>query len=798
MERRFFQLAAALLLLASATASAQNPVPLYRNPPPRQGTIAGKLEELSRTLLGNNSAEPSAAASNNAAASASTSGPRTTTGSNRPTVGSSPHITNQTLTSPQYTASRPAAPASTASQTSGTDTSGAANSSRRTAQPGYRSSPTGTTAATAAPAAAPRQEPRTLQEALMSARRSPTASQPPVYNPPKTTTTAATAATKPTTAAPRAASEEKPAPLRSARRTQIVEETTENVETTEEPVEEEQPKPAPKAKLAASDALLVTQKSPALAVETSGPRKVSVGAEGRYKVAVQNTGDVAARDVEVWIELPEHAEVVGAEGSKGDARLPNDGEGKGLVWTIDQLAPRSREELTMRIVPRKNQSFGMAVQWSHAPAVAQMMVDVQEPRLMMALSGPKEVSYGEKAVFKLTFSNPGNADAENVIVKLLPIGANDGPMDSHNIGNIKAGDNKVVEMELIARQTGHLTIKAEANGAGGLRAYLNEEVLVRRADLKIDIEAPKFQYARTVVNYKVHVSNPGNSPATDIHVAAQMPARATYVSSTGGGQIDADGTRVVWNVRSLPAGEEQVLQFRCQLEAAGINRLQVVSTSGDLQHTASAITEVEALADLVLDVIEPEGAFPVGEEVSYEVRIKNRGTKSADGVDVLAFFSNGIEAVSATGGKHEIGAGKVTFQTLTNIGAGKEVTLKVKAKAQVAGNHVFRAEVYCKSLGTKLAEEGTTRFFGNSEEAAEEPTPTPAAAPAAERTGGLRSSSESRYGSGSSQGSSRSEPAEPTSSRSTTSRYRSVAPPVSVDETENNDSPLKPIPQERE
>ncbi|MEX0585417.1 MAG: hypothetical protein WD176_02145, partial [Pirellulales bacterium] len=325
-----------------------------------------------------------------------------------------------------------------------------------------------------------------------------------------------------------------------------------------------------------------------------------------------------------------------------------------------------------------------------------------------------------------------------------------------------------------------------------------EEVLVRRADLKIDIEAPKFQYARTVVNFKVHVSNPGNAPAGDVHVAAQMPARATYVSSTGGGQIDADGTRVVWNVRSLPAGEEQVLQFRCQLEAAGINRLQVVSTAGDLQHTASAITEVEALADLELDVIEPEGAFPVGEEVSYEVRIKNRGTKSAEGVDVLAFFSNGIEAVSATGGKHEIGSGKVTFQTIPNIGAGKEISLRVKAKAQVAGNHVFRAEVYCKTLGTKLGEEGTTRFFGNGDEAVEEPTPTPAAAPAAEGSSSLRSSGGLRYGTSNSLGSSRSEPVEPSSSRSVTSRYRNVAPPVSVDETESNDEPLKPIPQEQE
>ena len=37
--------------------------------------------------------------------------------------------------------------------------------------------------------------------------------------------------------------------------------------------------------------------------------------------------------------------------------------------------------------------------------------------------------------------------------------------------------------------------------------------------------------------------------------------------------------------------------------------------------------------------------------------------------------------------------------------------LTVKAKAGIAGNHVFRAEVHCKSAGTRLVREEMTRFY---------------------------------------------------------------------------------------
>jgi hypothetical protein len=164
----------------------------------------------------------------------------------------------------------------------------------------------------------------------------------------------------------------------------------------------------------------------------------------------------------------------------------------------------------------------------------------------------------------------------------------------------------------------------------------------------------------------------------------------------------------------------------------GANTTQVISVAeGDLRNTASISTVVEALADLTLEVKDPQGPVPVGQEALYEVHVRNRGTKSADGVEVLAFFSEGIEPTEVEGGPHQISPGQIALAPIATLGPGHEMIYKIKAKAAKSGNHIFRAEVQCPALDTKLAAEETTRFYGETADggpAAEEPA-SEAAAP---------------------------------------------------------------------
>jgi uncharacterized repeat protein (TIGR01451 family) len=445
------------------------------------------------------------------------------------------------------------------------------------------------------------------------------------------------------------------------------------------------------------------RQSPLVSVETNGPRTIVIGREATYLVTIKNSGEAAAQDVSAIVKIPEWTDVVGSQTTAGTTKVAAGDAIEPFLWKIPRLESHSKETLTLRLLPRKGRGFDLAVQWTFSPLSTQTTVDVQEPKLTLALAGPDEVVYGQSKLYRLTIANPGTGDADNVVIKLDPIGNSTAGPTKHPIGTIKAGENKVVELELTARQMGNVSIHAAATAEPGLKADVAQDVLVRRAAVALQVDGTKCKYAGTAGTYTIHVSNSGNATAENVRVAATLPPGAKFISASGGGQLKADQGKVVWTLPSLKPSGAMSLDLKCVLTTPGANRLQVTSTAaGDVSDSATVTTNVEALADLKLEVTEPAGPIAVGDEVVYELHVRNRGSKAAEGVTVITYFSDGIEPVSAQGGTHDISNGVVAFHPVANLAAGGELTLKVKARADHGGKQVFRAEVECGALGTKL------------------------------------------------------------------------------------------------
>ena len=104
-----------------------------------------------------------------------------------------------------------------------------------------------------------------------------------------------------------------------------------------------------------------------------------------------------------------------------------------------------------------------------------------------------------------------------------------------------------------------------------------------------------------------------------------------------------------WASSQLPPGEQREFEMKCTLALSGVNRLEfTTSAATDLVATTESVTRVEAIADLRLEVKDPEGPVPVGGDASYEFHVHNRGTKAAENVEVMAYFSNGVEPITLT------------------------------------------------------------------------------------------------------------------------------------------------------
>ncbi len=459
-------------------------------------------------------------------------------------------------------------------------------------------------------------------------------------------------------------------------------------------------------------ATLLRQQAPSLLVETKGPEEVIVGREAVLRVQVFNEGDLVARDVLILLELPADVELTSAQPTGGQMETASTIAG-GTQWRIPAVNPGGGESLTLKVIPKSARPLDVKMKWTTAPAEASTVLNVLEPKLQLAVTGPKEIGYGEKAVYTMTFSNPGTADAEDVEVMLMPLEPGSQP-ETHEIGTIAAGDKRDVEIELVPKQTGTLQIRAQATAVGGLVSQVSEDILIRRAGIDVQLEGPNFRYAKTPATYRLKVTNPGNAPTAGLQVGAILPPGAKLVSATQNGQ-EEEGGRVRWRLDNLAPGKEMYLEVRCELIQAGPNRLTAVALAdGDLRAEHEFTTDVEALADLNLNVRDPKGPVPVGEETEYEIVITNRGTKAAEGIEIAAYFSNGIEPVSVSGATHQLQPGMVVLGPLPVLAADDQTIIKVRARADNPGNHQFRVELHCEALDTKLAEQKMTRFYGDA------------------------------------------------------------------------------------
>ncbi|MGC3968530.1 MAG: hypothetical protein QM775_14465 [Pirellulales bacterium] len=266
----------------------------------------------------------------------------------------------------------------------------------------------------------------------------------------------------------------------------------------------------PSAEGGRQSGVLTAFNSPEITVETVGPRRISIGREATYRVVVRNRGQTDARQVVVSMGLPQSAEIVELHGTSGHTTSADEhAAGKPLEWRIETLSARAEEELTLVLIPRRSETFDLQIGWTCSPALAVAAIEVEEPQLHMAISGPSEVTFGEQRLYKLTVSNPGTGTAENVELQLMPLSPGDGDPVAHRIGSLKAGDSLSVEVELTARQAGKVQIRTEATAAGGLKSAAVTDVVVRRAALEVAVAAPKMLFAGVPGNYEVRSSQYG-------------------------------------------------------------------------------------------------------------------------------------------------------------------------------------------------------------------------------------------------------------------------------------------------
>ena len=461
----------------------------------------------------------------------------------------------------------------------------------------------------------------------------------------------------------------------------------------------------------ASPALRHEMSVPSVKVNVNGPSVLLVNQDASYEVVAKNDGRSPLNGLAVRVAVPTHVNVGQFSASAGTAQLDKDQDGNAIVWQLDQLEAGESKNLRLILQCPKPEHFALGLEWTLMPQLAELQIQVQQPQLAVAIEGPSEVEFGKPQTYRIRVKNPGNADVKAVSIALTaePYGSN-----QSDIGDVAAGEERVVEVEMTFQQSGTLPVVATASSTvSQLKAQSAVDVQVRQSELVANWFGPSEFYQGSPTEYELELTNTGTIAAVDVECKIKLPQGSEGVTLPPGSTRSGDFVK--WDIKRIEPHQKLSIPLQMTLTKIGENTIQFdAKCSSSIDANATILTNIDSIADLHLAVTDPVAPAPVGQPVVYEIVITNRGKKAASEVEVVAQFSEGVEPIRLEGGAGRIVPGQAIFNPVATIKPNEKLVLKVFAEASKAGVHRFRTEVKCVGSDADLLEEESTRFLATN------------------------------------------------------------------------------------
>jgi uncharacterized repeat protein (TIGR01451 family) len=128
--------------------------------------------------------------------------------------------------------------------------------------------------------------------------------------------------------------------------------------------------------------------------------------------------------------------------------------------------------------------------------------------------------------------------------------------------------------------------------------------------------------------------------------------------------------------------------------------------------TVKTSTDILTLPALRLELVDLDDPIRVGDNVTYQVTVKNQGTGGDNNIAITATLPDELEFISASGPTEGRADGHtVTFTPLQALGAGKQAVWQIQAKAKSAGDVRVQVQLKSDSLTKPATESEPTRLY---------------------------------------------------------------------------------------
>ena len=325
---------------------------------------------------------------------------------------------------------------------------------------------------------------------------------------------------------------------------------------------------------------------PQLTIEHTAPPKVLIGEPLTVGITVSNPGSGPATGVIIEEDVPPGlAHVAGSQ----------------LEYEVGTLRPGESKHLDLSlraeragIVQNRIQVRGDA----NLAAQHVVQIEVVAPQLQLAVEGPKRRFLQRQATYTLHVMNAGTAAAREVeLVSFLPRGMKFVAADSQgqydpsqhavfwSLAELPAGQPGAPKLTMLPIEPGEQKIRLEGRAALGLSATSEQTVLVEQAAELVHTvkDLDEVIEVGSETTYEIRIVNQGTKAATNVRVAALMPAGLAAINGEGPTRAGGDATQIVFApLERLNPQEEVVYKVQVQSKQAGDQIVSVQLSADDL------------------------------------------------------------------------------------------------------------------------------------------------------------------------------------------------------------------------
>jgi uncharacterized repeat protein (TIGR01451 family) len=383
-------------------------------------------------------------------------------------------------------------------------------------------------------------------------------------------------------------------------------------------------------------------------------------------------------------------------------------------WNIGTLMPGESKTIAVRGVVSGEGEVSTCLTADFQPTVC-VTTQVVKPQLRLAreLSRPQALVCEEiEVLYTLENVGSGPTDAAT-IVEELPGGLEtaDGETTVRlDVGSLAPGEADEKVVRLTAVRSGEFASYAKANTQSLNVRSSEQQIQFVKPELQMTIDAPAEAFTGRAIPVRMSVSNVGDGPAPDTFIEIPNLRDLPRVSLSTQ-EVELDGDRLI--IGLLDPGDSQDLTMTFQPETPGANSISATASAYCAETVSDTlnvnIRGVEAVRLEAIDLTDP---VVVGDEVVYEISVKNQGTAESLNVRVKAQLPQEMAFVGGEGDSGVKASGQtVTMSPIDRLGPGDVATWRISANVESPGKTRLRVELKSDATQRAVTEQEPTTLL---------------------------------------------------------------------------------------